>query len=150
MTYVLDQSEKKQAIVRKVSQTLGLSPNVVMPEMNFSQVGKKYINQCVFPPVTDWLRGFMDAEYVITDSFHGTVFSILFNKPFVVMANRERGMARLTSLLKKFKLEERWVHSLEDVTDKMLYAPVDFAKVNQMLDIEREKAKIFLMESLNI
>ena len=83
MTYILDQSEEKQAIVRKISQTLSLSPNVVMPEKNFAQVGKKDIDQCVFPPVTDWLRGFMDAEYVVTDSFHGTVFSIIFNKPFV-------------------------------------------------------------------
>lgn len=150
MTYVLDQSEEKQAIVQKISQTLGLSPNVVMPEMKFSQVGRKYINQCIFPPVTDWLRGFMDAEYVVTDSFHGTVFSILFNKPFVVMANKERGMARITSLLKKFELEERWVYSLEDVTDKMLHGSVDFEKVNQVLDIEREKAERFLIKSLNI
>lgn len=149
MTYVLDQSEEKQAIVQKVSQTLGLVPNIVMPEMNFSQVGKKYINQCIFPPVTDWLRGFMDAEYVITDSFHGTVFSILFNKPFVVMANKERGMARLISLLKKFELEERWVHSVEDVTDQMLHTSVNFEKANRILDIEKEKAKRFLVESLN-
>lgn len=150
MTYVLDQSEEKKAIVQKVSQALGISPNVVMPAMSFSQVGKKYINQCVFPPVTDWLRGFIDAEYVITDSFHGTVFSILFNKPFVVMANNARGMARLTSLLKKFELEERLVYSLEDVTVKMLYVPMNFEKANQVLDMEREKAKSFLTESLNI
>ncbi|WP_455613157.1 polysaccharide pyruvyl transferase family protein [Bacteroides congonensis] len=150
MTYVLDQSKEKQAIVRKVSQTLGLSPNPVMPDMNFSQVGKKYINQCVFPPVTDWLRGFMDSEFVVTDSFHGTVFSILFNKPFIVMANSERGTARLTSLLKKFELEERWVHSLEDVTDKILHGSVDFEKANEILGREREKANKFLIDSLNI
>ena len=150
MTYILDQSEEKQAIVRKISQTLSLSPNVVMPEKNFAQVGKKDIDQCVFPPVTDWLRGFMDAEYVVTDSFHGTVFSIIFNKPFVVMANRERGMARFTSLLKKFDLEERWVHSLEDVTEQKLHDSVNFEKVNRIWNIEREKAKRFLIESLDL
>ena len=92
----------------------------------------------------------MDAEYVVTDSFHGTVFSIIFNKPFVVMANRERGMARFTSLLKKFELEERWVHSLEDVTEQKLHDSVNFEKLNRIWNIEREKAKRFLIESLDL
>lgn len=148
MTYVLDQSEEKQTIIEKVSQTLGLSPNVVMPEKEFGKVGAKEIEKCVFPSVTDWLRGFMDAEYVVTDSFHGTVFSILFNKPFIVIANRERGMARFTSLLKMFGLENRLVYSLEDVADEKLYTPVNFEKVNQKLEAERQKSGEFLNEYL--
>lgn len=148
MTYVLDQLEEKWAIIEKVSQTLGLSSNVIMPEREFKKVGTKGIEKCIFPPVTDWLRGFMDAEYVVTDSFHGTVFSILFNKPFIVIANRERGMARFTSLLKLFGLENRLVYSLEDITDEMLYESVDFERTNRILSMEREKAQRFLLELL--
>lgn len=146
MVYVLDQSEEKEAIIKKVSQVLGLFSNVVMPQKDFREVGSKEIEQCVFPPVTDWLRGFMDAEYVVTDSFHGTVFSILFNKPFVVIANKERGMARFTSLLKMFNLEDCLVYSRENVTNEKLRTPVSFEKVNQILEIEREKANAFLTE----
>lgn len=148
MIYVLDRSVEKQAIVEKVSQTLDLSPNVVMPENEFAKVGVKGIKRCVFLPVTDWLRGFMDAEYVVTDSFHGMVFSILFNKPFIVIANQERGMARFTSLLKTFGLEGRLVHSFKDVTDKMLHTDVDFEKVNQILGVERRRANDFLQNNL--
>ena len=48
-----------------------------------------------------------DAEFVITDSFHGTVFSIIFNKPFVALANAERGADRFVSLLSQFGLMSR-------------------------------------------
>lgn len=65
-----------------------------------------------------------------------------------MMANRERGMARFT-LLKKFELEERWVHSLEDVTEQKLHDSVNFEKVNRIWNIE-EKAKRFLIESLDL
>lgn len=44
----------------------------------------------------------MDARYVITDSFHGTVFSILFEKPCIVIQNSSRGNDRFQSLLKMF------------------------------------------------
>ena len=148
MVYVLDHSEEKQAIIGKVSQILDLSPNIVMPRDEFEKVGAKKIKECIFPAVTDWLRGFMDAEYVVTDSFHGTVFSILFNKPFIVVANQERGMARVTSLLKKFGLENRLVHLLEDVTDEKLCTLLNFGKVNQILEVERRKSGEFLNEYL--
>ena len=44
---------------------------------------------------------------VITDSFHGCVFAILFNKPFWVIANEDRGRERFDSLLKMFDLQDR-------------------------------------------
>ena len=67
------------------------------------------IQECIQPPVEEWLRGFYDAEFVVTDSFHACVFSILFNKPFIVIGNEGRGIARFESLLKTFGLEERLV-----------------------------------------
>jgi hypothetical protein len=53
------------------------------------------------------IRSFMDAEMVITDSFHGCVFAILFNKPFWVIVNEDRGRERFDSLLKMFDLQDR-------------------------------------------
>ena len=52
-----------------------------------------------------------NADYVVTDSFHGCVFSIIFGKEFVAYANRDRGMARFISLLRTFGLEDRLVTS---------------------------------------
>lgn len=53
------------------------------------------------PAVQDWLASFANAEFVLTDSFHGMVFSIIFGKPFLVIVNKERGAARFESLLNK-------------------------------------------------
>ena len=148
MTYVLDQSEEKQRIIQELSYKLGLTPIVVMPKFAFEKTGPKKISNCIFPPVTKWLRGFMDAEYVVTDSFHGTVFSIIFNKPFIVIANKERGLGRFTSLLRMLGLESRLVYTFDDITDQLIYTSIDYTQVNRILRRERDRALEFLKASL--
>ena len=60
--------------------------------------------------VEEWLNAFFTAKMVIVDSFHGVVFSIIFNKPFWVIGNAKRGNARFSSLLKLFELDDRLVN----------------------------------------
>ena len=60
-------------------------------------------------PVELWLNGFREAKYVITDSFHACVFSMIFNKPFAVLPNNFRGLSRFETLLKTFGLDDRVV-----------------------------------------
>ena len=94
MVYVLDQTNEKKSIIDKVKQYFNLEINSVMPASVFSKESRKKIEQCIYPPVTHWLRGFLDADFVVTDSFHGTVFSIIFEKPFITVVNESRGIAR--------------------------------------------------------
>ena len=138
MVYVLDRSPEKQRMINQVAVVRGLKPFTVMPE------GARG----VFPPVTQWLRGFMDAEYVVTDSFHGVAFSIIFNKPFIAIGNEGRGLARFTSVLKKFGLEERLVLTENELTKAKIDAEIDFVKVNKIKKIEQEFAFKFLEEPL--
>jgi hypothetical protein len=149
MIYVLDKSYKNTEIIQQVAIELGLIPFSLMPLYTFSSVGKKYIKDCVFPPVTEWLRGFMDADFVITDSFHGTVFSIIFNKPFLSIGNAGRGVTRFTSLLKIFGLENRLVLPSEKFSIKKIKGNIDFDKVNQILSNEKKRSKEFLFNALN-
>ena len=69
----------------------------------------------------------MQADTVITDSFHACAFSIIFNKPFVVLGNKNRGMSRFTSLLKLFGLEDRLVESMDEI-EKL--GEIDWTQVN--------------------
>lgn len=62
-------------------------------------------------PVTEWLRSIYMSDFIVTDSFHACVFSILFKKPFVVMGNHVRGNTRFDSLLNMFCLKSRFVDS---------------------------------------
>lgn len=147
LTYILDDSEIKRSVVQKVSCKLKLNSFSVMPQAQFKDVGKKGIGKCVYPPVAEWLQGFVDADFVVTDSFHGTVFSIIFNKPFISIANGKRGTSRFTSLLKTFGLEDRLIYSDKDLKG-CLFSDIDFAEINIVHKKKREEALKFLTNSL--
>ncbi|WP_323931226.1 polysaccharide pyruvyl transferase family protein [Aeromonas caviae] len=138
MVYVLDKAPEKQEIIQLVANERGLMPFTVMPG-----------DSGVYPPVTQWLRGFMDAEYVVTDSFHGVAFSIIFNKPFIAIGNRDRGLARFTSILKLFGLESRLVFSKDDVSIDIINDAIDFAKVNAFKAKQQLLAFSFMAQALN-
>ena len=101
----------------------------------------------MYPGVTAWLRAFMDAEMTIVDSFHGMVFSILFNKPFWVIGNVSRGMSRFTSLLKFLHLEDRLIDA--DNLEKIdIYKPIDWKAVNTILETKRSECISLLLNEL--
>ena len=110
MCYILDESEETQQLIRKIAKERGLIP--------FNTKAKK---GCVVPSVEQWLRGFMDAEFVVTDSFHACVFSILFGKPFVVVGNKIRGLSRIGSLLSMFALKKNCIISSSDYNPLLSY-----------------------------
>lgn len=148
MTYFLDNNAMKDAITSEVCEKLGGGHFSVTATSQYLDVGPKHIEDCIFPSVTSWLRGFMDAEYVVTDSFHGTVFSIIFNKPFITIANKERGISRFTSLLKMFSLEDRLIYSADNLNDSLINKKIDFDKVNEIIKSEQEKSFRFLQNAL--
>jgi hypothetical protein len=146
--YVLDMSEEKKKIIQKVTGILNLESASIMPDAVFRDAGPKKVKDCIFPPVENWIRGFMDASFVVTDSFHGTVFSILFNKPFLALGNANRGMTRFVSLLKIFGLEERLVLKDSDQLAEIIRTPVDFNRVNNILSAKRNESLQFLKQNL--
>ncbi|WP_039041255.1 polysaccharide pyruvyl transferase family protein [Aeromonas caviae] len=137
MVYVLDKAPEKQDIIQLVANERGLTPFTVMPEKNG-----------VYPPVTQWLRGFMDAEYVVTDSFHGVAFSIIFNKPFIAIGNRDRGLARFTSILKLFELESRLVFSMAELNSELINCQIDYESVNRRKIRLQQFSQEFLSQAL--
>lgn len=150
--YILDPDEKKSAFIQKVAKAKGLKGFQVLPKCQTETRTKediKYrIEDCVFPGVTTWLRAFMDADMTIVDSFHGMVFSIIFNKPFWAIGNVSRGMSRFTSLLKMFHLEDRLLDA-DHLDDVDFSKPIDWTKVNSMLEEKRRECKNLLLTNLN-
>lgn len=150
--YILDPDAKKSTFIDKVAQENGLKVFQVLPkcqaETRTRKDVKSRIDDCVFPGVSTWLRAFMDAEMTVVDSFHGMVFSIIFNKPFWVIGNAHRGMSRFTSLLKVFHLENRLLDAsgLDDVD---LSQSIDWESVNEILKEKQKECKLLLLNSLN-
>ena len=121
--YILDASEEKDSILSSIASVKETQLYV------FKDIGDTAPSA---PSIKAWLKAFHDAEFVFTDSFHGCVFSILFNRPFVVYGNKKRGMARFHSLLAQFGLEDRLVST---PTEAVCIAaqPIDWDSVNARL-----------------
>lgn len=103
VVYLLDANEAVLDYCEKVSKERGLSLKLFTAGENSTLT------------VSEWLAMFRDASYVVTDSFHGTVFSIIFEKEFKCFYNQSRGSARFDSLLKIYnsgKLDEMREFSL--------------------------------------
>ncbi len=80
--------------------------------------------------IEQWLRSFADAEYVVTDSYHGVVFSLIFNKPFYILENKQRGNARFESLKNMFGLSIdnshiNWKH-VNSIVEEYKYISTNF------------------------
>jgi hypothetical protein len=149
--YVLDQSEKNVQIVNEVenltaTKQFNLIPKEYKSFLAFMKNRKAYL----MPKVEQWLRGFRDADYVVTDSFHGTVFSIIFNKPFISIGNKGRGIARFSSILKLFGLEDRLVLEASDLTYELLMKKIDWKTVNDIKKRERVRSIEYLKKNLEV
>jgi polysaccharide pyruvyl transferase WcaK-like protein len=149
--YVLDKTPEKGNLVKLLEEKLQLNAFEVLPakRLNEEKVTNSNINNFVFPNPAKWLRGFQDAKFVVTDSFHGTVFSILYNIPFIAIGNVDRGMSRFQSLLKMFGLEDRLVTDVSSFNiDNFAEKNIDWERVNDVLKKEREKAVGYLKNNL--
>lgn len=142
LIYILDDNEEINYEIGQVAQTFNMVPFSVNALEIIESISYSYRK----PSVESWLRGFYDAELVITDSFHACVFSIIFNKPFVCLGNKDRGNTRFESLLCMFGLEDRIVN--ERTIKNILNNPIDWLKVNGILEQKRIEAKLFLEKAL--
>lgn len=94
---------------------------------------------------------YINSSYILcTDSFHGCVFSILLEKPFIVF-DRQSKMpsinSRIDTLLTKFKLESRKAENIKD--NKQIFE-IDYSHISQILEYEREKTINYLKNALKV
>ena len=142
LTYILNPSSKKTTFINEVAKAKGLIPFSVN-NSNVKQTAP--VEQRIMPPIEKWLQGFNDAKLVITDSFHACVFSIIFNKPFIVFGNHERGNARFESLLNMFDLKDRLANIGDDISS---LGEIDYSVVDKIYDTLKEESESFLFNAL--
>lgn len=132
LTYILDRVQEKNEIINKIGNVLHLTSYENGPVKYFSNIIENNASECIYPSVSKWLAGFRDAQFVVTDSFHGMVFSIIFNKPFVAILNSERGASRFISLLSIFHLENRLISTSKELLEEH-FMPIDYTLINEIL-----------------
>nr|WP_321356189.1 polysaccharide pyruvyl transferase family protein [uncultured Draconibacterium sp.] len=144
-TYILDSSDEKEEIIEFFASSLRLRRHKINSK---TEDHSALLEDRIAPSVENWIAGFYSADFVIIDSFHGCVFSILFNKPFYVIGNSTRGMARFDSLLKIFNLENRLIFSLNDIPPQSIHDEIDWNEVNKILQFWQNKSYRYLMNAL--
>lgn len=148
-TYILDISDDKKKLIDFISRKLkkatkSLNINIEIPPY----ASKKATMRMAPKPVAQWIRNFMESDFVVTDSFHGTVFSILYHRPFLVVANKSRGLARIETLLGTFGLLDRLVESINNKTEEYIIKEIDWNKVDKILKGKRTDFQNFLINNL--
>ena len=134
--YFLDVTSSKMDLANRIAKERGLklyqfnNPNVDCLSLHF----EKRIQQ----PIEELIAGFRDASFVVNDSFHGCVFSIIFNKPFVVIGNEERGIARLKSLLSMLDFDYSVASNIHQLQK------IEWNKTKLILDKYRQISLSFL------
>lgn len=139
-SYVLDNSNFVKEVIAHASKSLNLEIDTIkLTDYKFS----------TNPSIAEWLYHFREADFVITDSFHGTVFSILFNKQFICIGNKKRGYTRFESLLSLLNLNNRLIfdYNVENI-NSLLNNRIDYNAVEVLKQKHIETSKEFLLNSL--
>lgn len=134
LVYQLHHNKKFENYVRYIQKKLKITVYRVNPSIYFLFKPGKFV---YLPTPSEFLNLIKNAEYVLTDSFHGTVFSLIFNKKFIDFLPKTTG-TRITSLLNQFGLNERIIDDLENI--KILQEDIDYSEVNEILDRDRKKS----------
>lgn len=98
------------------------------------------------------LAYFRNAEEVITDTFHGSIFSVITHRPFATLIRKSVGNSygneeKLSDLLNRLGLTERMTTKVEE-TEHINQQPIDYEKVDDVLQKQREIAKAYLCQSI--
>lgn len=136
VSYVLDENDEKQRMIATLKSETGLSHTELLL---FPFRCRCADPRCV--SISEWLSALAEADFIVTDSFHGCVFSILFRKRFVAVGNQRRGLSRFLTLLHTFGLEDRLVLSYEEFEQKrgaLMMAP-DYENVHSRLAERKEE-----------
>lgn len=100
-------------------------------------------------PVEEFLTAIYSAKYILTDSFHGTCFALLFHKNFITIENEDRGSSRFDSLVYTFGLQDNFVKSLSEIKLNKLKQKIDWANIDTIIDSEKEKAEKWFEKTFN-
>lgn len=99
------------------------------------------------------LAYFKNAEIIITDTFHGSIFSIITHKNFVTLVRKSVGNKygneeKLTDLLKRLSLESRITFDLQNDLEKISNKEIDYKKTDEIINVQRENTINYLREEI--
>jgi polysaccharide pyruvyl transferase WcaK-like protein len=142
---LLDFSKEKLDFVNSIKEKIGMP---IRQLISMGDKSKRRIHEKVAPSIEEWLTGIANSELLVVDSFHATVFAIIFHKEFLTIANAARGLSRFTSLLKMAGLENRLVTDFDKFDNNIVNNKIDWSIVDENIQRMRKVSMDFLTSSL--
>lgn len=146
--YILDPSREKEKVFYGLSKELHFGMNVIGDSERNLEEAESFWSIPLLPNalVEEWLANIRYCDLFVTDSFHGVCFALIFRKNFIVITEpgNWRGRARFESILSCMHLESRLIESADELTDKLIKMPVDYAFVENKLEALRNKSMEYL------
>jgi hypothetical protein len=126
---IFDDRGEKQLAIHRFAKNHNMSTIKIL--------GKKIYNpkmMYIFRSVGKWISLIRDAEFVITDSYHCMLFSIIYRKNFAVLKHPTNGNTRIAGFLKLIKQENRMIDHLEELNKNLLNTPINYTEVEDHLN----------------
>lgn len=135
LAYILNYTDEKKKYIEKARLSLKKEVVLLMAENNVRSNDT----------VEKWISLFRDAHFVVTDSYHGTIFSIIFHKAFISLANPFRGTERFKSLSGMFALDK---NILTTIPDEFRLAKIDWTMIDEEIQNRQKESINFIKDSL--
>ena len=161
VVFFLDPTPEKKDVALSVAKKLGFEKILVVPnpdkgrKLATSLFGNEPgVEIMAEDSPENFLRAYRDAGYVVTDSFHGTAFATIFEKPFSSIYNAERGIDRFKNLMDSLGFgESRRILAFDDATaineNPGVTREIDFTKVREYIESGRASSMEWLTTALD-
>lgn len=145
LAYQIHNDKKFSTYAKQFATYVGMPLYRISPSLHQMLRGGQFV---YLPSVAKFLSFINSAKYIVTDSFHGTCFSINFNKNFIEILPNTKTGSRNQSILKLTGLEDRIVTNLNDFS--IAHNDIDYNRVNTIISEHREQSIKILNEMLHI
>lgn len=139
--YQLKRSEESVHLTNKLQKHFGCKVIEILGRVNPLKIGARY-NQTASP--FEFLSLITDAEFIVTTSFHGTAFSIIFEKQFYALG-MQNNAGRALTLLENLGIQERYLEKVEDANFDEV---INYEIINQKLQNNIGNSTSFLVEAI--
>jgi len=152
LCFFLDPTPEKRALAERVAAEFGLEADFFLDMQHVEENVRNLEGVRMHPNCEPeaLVKAYRDAKYVLTDSFHGTCLSVIFNKQFLSIANMKRGPKRFESILSLLGLMGRMTFETSyEAVKSILDSKIDYDSVNAVLDKERERSLQWMKHCLD-
>lgn len=146
--YMLDPTEKKKDLLDRISKKLRMSIVSITDKQYDKERKESELSEFGVikeASIEELIYHLKNANYIVTDSYHGTCFSLIFKKVFCTIVNAKRGTSRFDTLSALFDVEKHFIYDLDKVNsiEGLLVRP-DYSKISMLIEHTVNKSKAWL------